>query len=217
MPTLTRRHLLAHFRAADPVMAALIDAAGPYRLHPAHCDSPFEHLARAIASQQISGAAARAILGRFVTSFGAGEFPVPERILAAPDAALRAVGFSLSKVAALKDLAQHTLEGVVPDTRTLQTLDDAAIIDRLTQVRGIGPWTVQMMLMFQLGRPDVLPRDDYGVRNGFRIAYGKRKLPTPAELARFGARWAPFRSAASWYLWRAVELGRRFKPKAGKA
>jgi DNA-3-methyladenine glycosylase II len=216
VPTLTqptRRKLAAHFRAADPIMAALVEAAGPYRLRPAHCDSPFEHLARAIASQQISGAAARAILGRFVATFGSktGAFPRPAKILTVHDQRLRAVGFSATKVAALKDLARHTLAGVVPDTRTLESLDDAAIVARLTQVRGIGPWTVQMMLMFQLGRLDVLPRDDYGVRNGFRIAYGKRELPTPATLEKFGARWAPFRSAAAWYLWRAVELGRSFK------
>lgn len=210
---LTRRRLLGHFRVCDPVMAALVEAAGPYRLQPVHCDSPFEHLARAIASQQISGAAARAILGRFVATFGdaGGTFPPPEKILQTQDERLRAVGFSATKVAALKDLARHTLEGVVPDTRTLESLEDAAIVARLTQVRGVGPWTVQMMLMFQLGRPDVLPRDDYGVRNGFRIAYGKRELPTPATLEKFGARWAPFRSAAAWYLWRAVELGRSFK------
>ena len=152
-------------------MAALVEAAGPYRLRPAHCDSPFEHLARAIASQQISGAAARAILGRFVATFGSktGAFPRPAKILTVHDQRLRAVGFSATKVAALKDLARHTLAGVVPDTRTLESLDDAAIVARLTQVRGIGPWTVQMMLMFQLGRLDVLPRDDYGDRKSTRL------------------------------------------------
>jgi DNA-3-methyladenine glycosylase II len=203
-------------------MAALIEAAGPYRLHPVHCDSPFEHLARAIASQQISGAAAKSILAKFVDAFGTSArglrnarlFPAPERIIATSEVSLRAVGFSLAKAVALKDLARHTLEGVVPDTRTLESLDDAAIIERLTRVRGVGPWTVQMMLMFQLGREDVLPKDDYGVRKGFRIAYGLRDLPKPAELARHGERWAPYRSAASWYLWRAVEIGRRFDATA---
>ena len=197
-------------------MAALIEAAGPYRLHPVHCDSPFEHLARAIASQQISGAAAKSILAKFVDAFGTSArglrnarlFPAPERIIATSEASLRAVGFSLAKAVALKDLARHTLEGVVPDTRTLESLDDAAIIERLTRVRGVGPWTVQMMLMFQLGRPDVLPVDDYGVRNGFKLLYKKRELPTPGELARHGARWTPYRSAAAWYLWRAVDLAR---------
>ncbi|NBU25862.1 MAG: DNA-3-methyladenine glycosylase 2 family protein, partial [Gammaproteobacteria bacterium] len=127
------------------------------------------------------------------------------------------VGFSAAKAAALRDLAARTLEGVVPDSATLARLDDAAIVARLTQVRGIGPWTVQMMLMFQLGRPDVLPVDDYGVRNGFRLAYSLAELPTPRELARHGERWAPYRSAAAWYLWRAVDLARAGAPMPVRA
>lgn len=191
-------------------MAALIEAAGPYRLRAVDCPSPFEHLARAIVSQQISGNAAAAILRRVVALFADDpddkEFPRPEAMLERNEHELRAAGLSAGKVAALRDLAQKTCAGVVPDSATLQRLQDAEIIERLTVVRGIGPWTAQMMLMFQLGRPDVLPIDDYGVRNGFRIAYQRRELPTPRQLQYFGERWAPYRSAAAWYLWRAVDL-----------
>ncbi len=207
-----RRSLLPHFRRVDPVMAALVEAAGPYRLRAEPCGSPFRHLVRAIASQQISGRAADAILARFVALYAGSAFPTPQQVSdAAPDA-LRSVGLSAAKAAALKDLAAHTLSGVVPDSATLAAFDDAEIVARLTQVRGVGPWTVQMMLMFQFGRPDVLPVDDYGVRNGFRLAYGLDALPTPKELARHGACWAPYRSAAAWYLWRAVDLARTGAP-----
>lgn len=204
----TRAKLIAHFKARDRVMAALIETVGPCKLRPVECDSPFRHLAEAIISQQISGRAAQSIGARFVGLFGLreGAFPTPQDVLEKHDATLRSAGLSAAKSAALRDLSKKTLEGVVPDTRTLTTLGDTEIIERLTIVRGIGPWTVQMMLMFQLGRPDVLPTADYGVRNGFRIAYRRRALPTPGELARFGERWAPYRSAAAWYLWRAVDL-----------
>jgi DNA-3-methyladenine glycosylase II len=128
------------------------------------------------------------------------------------------VGLSFAKIASIKDLAAKTLEGVVPPSEILHTLADQEIVDRLTQVRGIGRWTVEMMLMSRLGRPDVLPIDDFGVRNGFRLAYGLRGMPTPRALAEFGARWAPCRSVAAWYLWRAVDLHRAGKlpPPASK-
>ena len=220
-----RRALLPHFRRTDPVMAALVTVAGPYRLRAEASASPFRHLAQAIASQQISGKAADAILARFVALYAGREgggatrggavdpaFPTPEQVQGTTPEALRSVGFSTAKAAALKDLAAHTIAGVVPDAATLMALDDEAIVARLTQVRGVGRWTVQMMLMFQLGRPDVLPVDDYGVRNGFRLAYGLADLPTPRALAEHGARWAPYRSAAAWYLWRAVDLARAGAP-----
>jgi DNA-3-methyladenine glycosylase II len=204
----TRRRLAAHFAEHDPVMAALIEAAGPFRLRPLPCPSPFRHLTEAIISQQISGRAAAAIRARFsgVFSLRDSDFPQPEDVLAQPDSALRGAGLSAAKVAAIRDLSRKTVDGIVPDSRTLLSLSDQEIIERLTIVRGIGPWTVQMMLMFQLGRRDILPIADYGVRNGFRIAYRKRLLPTPGELARYGERWAPYRSAAAWYLWRVVDL-----------
>lgn len=199
------RKIIRHLSEADPVLAGVIAAAGPYRLRPEVDCPPFQALARAIAHQQLHASAAKAILTR-LRDFHDGVFPTPESLLAMSDADMRAIGFSGSKTAALRDLAAKTIDGIVPDRQTLMALDDQEIIDRLTQVRGIGRWTVEMMLMFQLGRPDVLPIDDFGVRNGFRLAYGLRKMPTPRALAVFGERWRPFRSAASWYLWRAVDL-----------
>jgi DNA-3-methyladenine glycosylase II len=193
---------------ADPVMAALVKATGRYGLKPQAQRTAFESLVRAIAHQQLHGAAAARILQRLCALYEPAPFPHPEALLQTPAAALRAVGFSFAKIRALHDLAAKTLQGIVPANAELLVLDDQAIIERLTQVRGIGRWTVEMLLMFQLGRPDVLPVDDFGIRAGFRLAYGLRALPTPRALAEFGARWAPHRSAAAWYLWRAVDLAR---------
>ena len=199
---------LRRLARVDPVMGGLIRAAGPYRHAPDEACEPFQILAQAIAHQQLNGTAANTILGRLVASVGRGAFPTPAQILAAPPRRLRAAGFSFAKVAALKDLAAKSLAAVVPDRTTLEQLDDEAIIERLTQVRGVGRWTVEMLLMFHLGRPDVLPVDDFGVRSGFRAAYGLRALPHPKALAAWGERWKPHRSAAAWYLWRALELER---------
>ncbi len=197
-----------HFLARDPVMAALMRAAGPCRLKPNAEHSPFESLARAITHQQLNGTAANRILERFIGLCGDGAFPTPAAVLARPDPQLRAVGLSFAKIASLKDLAVKAGSGVVPASAVLATLEDEEIIARLTQVRGIGRWTVEMLLMFQLGRPDVLPVGDFGVRNGFRLAYALRAMPTPGALAAWGERWSPHRTAAAWYLWRAVELAR---------
>ncbi len=145
-------------------------------------------------------------------------FRILPRVAATGDAALRAAGFSFSKIRALRDLADKVICGVVPTVAELHTLDNDAIVERITQVRGIGRWTVEMLLMFQLARPDVLPVDDFGVCNGFRLAYGLKGMPRPRALAEFGARWAPHRSIAAWYLWRAVDLAREKKlPRAGRA
>jgi DNA-3-methyladenine glycosylase II len=202
-------HRAAHrILKSDPVMAALIAAAGPCRLRTRELLEPFEGLSRAIAHQQLHGVAAQRILGRFVALFGAAKFPAPQQVLEAADAQLRSVGFSYAKIAALKDLARKTLEGTVPPASELALLGDLDIIERISSVRGIGRWTVEMMLMFQLERRDVLPVDDFGVRNGFRLAYGLKGMPTPRALAQFGERWKPWRSVAAWYLWRAVELAR---------
>ena len=205
------RAIIAHLGKADPVMKQLIAAAGPYALAAQEQHSPFEALARAIAHQQLNGKAAQSILNRFISSCGQGVFPEPQGLLALEDAALRASGFSFAKIRALRDLAAKTLSGVVPAREHLHPLSDLQIIERLTAVRGIGCWTVQMLLMFQLRRPDVLPVDDFGVREGFRLAYGYRKMPAPKVLALFGERWAPHRSAAAWFLWRAVDLARAGK------
>lgn len=203
------RKITKHLSTVDAVMGGVIQAAGPYTMKANLEWSPFRALARAIAHQQLNGTAANTILGRFELAVGTnGEFPTPQQVLDAPEATLRAAGFSFAKIASLRDLATKTIEGIVPDHPTLATLGNDEIIERLTQVRGIGRWTVEMMLMFQLDRPDVLPVDDFGVRNGFRLAYGLRKMPAPKALALYGARWTPYRSAAAWYLWRAVELHR---------
>ncbi len=201
-------HIVRHLSAADPVMAALIAAVGPYAPEADEAEHPFQSLAHAIAHQQLNGTAAATILRRLVEACGEGCFPTPEWVLRTPAQRLRKAGFSFAKVAALKDLAAKTLTNVVPAHEVLLELKDDEIIARLTQVRGIGRWTVEMLLLFRLGRPDVLPVDDFGVRAGFRAAYGLRSMPHPRVLAAFGERWRPYRSAAAWYLWRALELSR---------
>jgi len=199
----------------DPILASVIRAAGKFTHTTSAQHTPFHALARAIAHQQLNGTAAESIFGRFVGLYAvngaAAALLEAELVLSTPDEKMRAVGLSFAKIASIKDLARKTLEGVVPPSEILHTLADEEIIERLTQVRGIGRWTVEMMLMSRLGRPDVLPIDDFGVRNGFRLAYGLRGMPTPRALAEFGARWAPYRSVAAWYLWRAVDLHREGK------
>jgi len=199
----------------DPILANLIRTAGKFTHTTSGQHTPFHALARAIAHQQLNGTAAESIFGRFVGLYAvdgaAAALLEAELVLATPDEKMRAVGLSFAKIASIKDLARKTLDGVVPPSEILHTLADEEIIERLTQVRGIGRWTVEMMLMSRLGRPDVLPIDDFGVRNGFRLAYGLRGMPTPRALAEFGARWAPYRSVAAWYLWRAVDLHREGK------
>jgi DNA-3-methyladenine glycosylase II len=199
----------------DPILANLIRAAGRFTHKTSAQHSPFHSLARAIAHQQLNGTAAESIFGRFVGLYAAEGMSAAmleaEMVLETPDDKMRAVGLSFAKIASIKDLARKTIDGVVPPSEILHTLADDEIIERITHVRGIGRWTVEMMLMSRLGRPDVLPIDDFGVRNGFRLAYGLRGMPTPRALAEFGARWAPYRSVAAWYLWRAVDLHREGK------
>jgi DNA-3-methyladenine glycosylase II len=194
----------------DPILANVIRSAGKFTHTLSAQHPPFHSLARAIAHQQLNGTAAESIFGRFVGLYPEAMLEA-ELVLQTPDENLRSVGLSYAKIASIKDLAAKTIEGVVPPHDILHTLADDDIIERITQVRGIGRWTVEMMLMSRLGRPDVLPIDDFGVRNGFRLAYGLRGMPTTRALAEFGARWAPFRSVAAWYLWRAVDLHRAGK------
>jgi DNA-3-methyladenine glycosylase II len=203
--TLTDTSATQYLARVDPVMSRLIRAVGPFTLMPKNKRSPFESLARAIAYQQLHDKAAESILTRFIALFPGRRFPKPDELLAVKSTAIRQAGFSRPKVAALRDLAGKTLDGMVPTNRVIRSLDDDAIVERLIAVRGIGRWTVEMLLIFHLGRPDVLPVDDFGVRNGFRIAYGLRKMPTPKEVLRHGERWKPYRTAASWYLWRAAD------------
>jgi DNA-3-methyladenine glycosylase II len=205
---------LRHLGRVDPVMAQLIRRAQPCEIAPVRGRSPFEALVLAVAHQQLTGKAAQTILGRFYASYGLDCCPGPERLAATPDEQLRGCGFSRAKAAALKDIAAKALDGTIPPRRALARMRDEAIIERLIEARGVGRWTVEMFLMFTLGRPDVLPVDDYGVRLGYKFAYGKRMLPKPKSLAKFGERWAPYRTTAAWYLWRAVDLEREVRKAA---
>lgn len=193
-------------KKADPVLAALMKKVGPFRLEPVRSFQPFEALATSISHQQLTGKAAETILGRVKDLYAPKRFPTPQDLVDASEASLRGAGLSGSKVAAMKDLARHTLEGAVPTARALKKLSDEEIINRLTVVRGIGQWTVEMMLIFRLGRPDILPVNDYGVRKGYSRTFGLEALVLPKELERQGERWRPFRTMASWYFWRALEL-----------
>lgn len=190
-------------------MRRLIEQIGPFSLKPKVRRSPFESLARAIAYQQLHDKAAESILRRFIALFPSRRFPRPDELLAMNVRAIREAGFSRPKVMALRDLAVKTLDGIVPTGRMMHQLDDEAIVERLIEVRGIGRWTVEMLLIFQLGRPDVLPVHDFGVRNGFRIGYRRATMPTPREVFHHGERWRPFRTAAAWYLWRAADREKR--------
>jgi DNA-3-methyladenine glycosylase II len=189
-------------------MRALIRRHGPCDLAPTG-RSPYEALTRAIAHQQLNGRAARTILGRFVALFPNGRFPAPERVQAARAMTLRRAGFSRAKVRAIKDIARHAVEGLVPTRRGCRRLNDDALVEQLTRIHGVGRWTVEMLLIFTLGRLDVLPVDDFGVREGFRVAYRRRTRPTPKALAAYGERWRPYRSIAAWYLWRAANEARQ--------
>ncbi|MBI4236913.1 MAG: methylated-DNA--[protein]-cysteine S-methyltransferase [Deltaproteobacteria bacterium] len=194
-----------HLVRVDRRLARLIAQVGPCRLQPNRLQSPFEALAESIVYQQLTGKAAATIYGRLRQLCHRPRVLRPAHILTATTAALRSVGLSRAKVAALQDLAAKAQARVVPSLAALQQLDDEAVIERLTTIRGIGRWTVEMLLIFRLGRPDVLPVHDYGVRKGFAKAYGHAALPTPKALAAHGERWRPYRTVAAWYLWRAVD------------
>lgn len=199
-PETARRRL----KNADPVMARLIKRVGPFKMQTEFELSPFEALLRAIIHQQLSTKAAGAIHARFTALFD-NEIQ-PATLLKTDDNTLRSAGLSKAKVLAVKDLASRRIDGTVPDLAVLQSESDERIIERLSSVRGVGRWTVEMMLIFRLGRADVLPLNDLGVRKGYHFAYGTDALPTPTELTEAGLLWAPYRSVASWYLWRASEL-----------
>jgi len=196
---------LRYLAKCDPVMRRLIATHGPCGLEPEVKRSPFQSLAQAIAHQQLNSIAANTILRRFVKLFPKRKFPRAEDLQRVDDDAIRAAGFSRAKIAALRDLAAKTLDGTVPSSRIIAKLSDEEIITRLTAVRGVGQWTVEMLLIFQLGRPDVLPINDFGVRNGFRHAYKLPELPKPKDLLAHGERWRPHRTTAAWYLWRAAD------------
>jgi len=198
---------IEHLQRSDPVLARLIDAVGPFRMRLKIAPSIFAALAEAIVYQQLTARAAGTIFGRVCALFPQPQEGLkPEHILRISDEKLRAAGLSRPKLLSLRDLARRAAGGDLPSIAEVQRLEDEAIVERLTQVRGIGRWTVEMLLIFRLGRPDVLPVDDYGIRKGFAVAFKKRELPRRDQLQKHGTRWKPYRTVASWYLWRAVEL-----------
>jgi DNA-3-methyladenine glycosylase II len=214
---------ISDLSSADPKLGKLIERAGPFQLRVASTQSPFEALVESIIYQQLHGKAAAAIHRRMIESFhdicGIGSHPTAQHLLDCPNEQLRAAGLSKNKMLALRDLAAKTIDGTVPDLKHIRRMSDEAIIEHLTQVRGVGRWTVEMLLIFRLGRPNVLPVDDYGVRKGFALTFGKLKptdkvtpmdLPKPDVMQRRAKKWQPWCSIASWYLWRACDLA---KPK----
>jgi DNA-3-methyladenine glycosylase II len=212
-----------HLKAADAKLGVLIDCAGAFTMRLDPLPSPFESLLESILYQQLNGKAAGTIHRRVREYFGGD--PAPQLLLDAPDEPLRAAGVSGNKIKALRDLAARTLDGTVPTHAAIKKMTDTEILERLTAVRGIGPWTVEMLLIFRMGRPDVLPSTDYGVRKGFALTFQRvpktrpleaADLPKPEVLLKRGKRWAPFRSVASWYLWRACDLAKG-TPPAGRS
>lgn len=207
---------VAALSQADKRLARLIERVGETQLELDAYESPYESLLEAITYQSISGKAAATIYARVKALGSNGACPTPQEILRARKSALRKAGLSHAKIAAVKDLAQKTIDGVVPTLAEAQKMSDAELVERLISVRGIGKWTVEMFLIFRLGRPDVLPIHDYGVQKGFAITYRKKAIPKPKELAKFGERWRPYRTLASWYMWRAVHLAGKYARKITK-
>jgi DNA-3-methyladenine glycosylase II len=205
MTPAAHQHLSKH----DPVMRRLIREHGKCDLAPEARRSPFQSLVMAVAHQQLNGTAANTILVRFKRLFPGRKFPRAEDLAKVSDKQIRACGFSFAKIKAIRDIAEKTLSGVVPASRQIVKLSDDEIVARLTEVRGVGRWTVEMLLIFQLARPDVLPAHDFGVRTGFRHAYKKREMPTVKELLAFGEIWRPHRTTASWYLWCVADAAKK--------
>jgi DNA-3-methyladenine glycosylase II len=212
-PLMGGAEALKHLRR-DPVLKAVIRQIGPCTLRPVRRE-PYEALVRAIAHQQVHGRAADAILGRFIALHPGHDFPPAAQVLETPVEAMRGCGFSGSKVAAIRDIAEKSVAGLVPTRRSAARIPDDRLVEQLVQIRGVGRWTVEMLLIFTLGRPDVLPIDDFGVREGWKVAAGLEAQPKPRELAAIGEAWGPWRSIAAWYLWRAADAAKasRFKPQ----
>ena len=198
---------LAHLRASDAALAALIDRVGPFALELLAAASLFEALLRSIVYQQLHGKAAATIHGRVLARLANHGGTKPEALAKVPDAALRGAGLSGNKLLAVRDLACKCLEGTVPSLKEARRLSDEELVARLTEVRGIGPWTVHMLLIFHLGRPDVMPTGDFAIRLAFKNLYRKRKDPTPEAILKHTRPWQPYRSVASWYLWRSLDTG----------
>lgn len=205
--TYDRAAALRHLRKVSPAMRSLIEAAGPFTVQPEEDIDPFPYLLRSIVFQQLNGTAAGTIHGRLLGLYEH-RVPTPEQLLATDIDTLRSVGLSGNKALAVLDLAEHARAGELPTHAELPTLPDLEIVDRLTRVRGIGPWTVHMVLLFHLGRPDVLPTGDFGVREGYRLLHGLEVQPTPTAFRELTLDWRPYRSVASWYMYRAVDVWR---------
>jgi DNA-3-methyladenine glycosylase II len=196
---------LRHLAACDDVLKSLIAETAAFAIDAEAGQSPYDVLLEAIVYQSISGKAAATIFARIKALGENGRPPTPEQMLKISPAKLRKAGLSGAKVRAMKDLAQKALAGIVPTHDEAVNLSDEELVERLVSVRGIGAWTVEMFLIFRLGRPDVLPIHDLGVKKGWSVAYGKKHMPKPQELLKFGERWRPYRTVASWYMWRAFE------------
>lgn len=198
-----------HLSKVDKILARVIRRVGPVPRFPRERVSPYQALVEAVVYQQLTGKAAATILGRVKALFPGRKFPPPAELAAMKDRTLRGAGLSWAKVAAVKDIAARTLDGVVPTSRALERMSNDEIIERLTTLRGVGPWTVEMLLIFKMRRPDVLPCTDYGVRKGIALLYKMKELPSPKEVLELGARWRPHCSTAAWYLWRACDLEKK--------
>ena len=207
----------AHLSRLDKRLGQLIERVGEFRFKLDECDSVYESLLEAIVYQSIAGKAAQVIFSRIRALGSNGLCPTPQELLRVSTQKLRKAGLSHAKIAAVRDLAQKTIDGVVPTLEEAAKMSDPELVDRLISVRGIGAWTVEMFLIFRLGRPDVLPIHDYGVQKGWALTYRKRSIPKPKELLKFGERWRPYRTVASWYMWRAVELAGPAARKITKA
>ncbi len=208
---------IEHISKNDARLARLISKCVEFQLDIELAQSPYEALLEAIVYQSISGKAAATIFARIEALGANGCCPTPQEILRIRKSVLRKAGLSFAKIEAAKDLAQKTIEGIVPTLADAEKMSDEELVERLDSVRGIGAWTVEMFLIFRLGRPDVLPIHDYGVQKGFALTYAKKQIPKPHELAKFGERWRPYRTVASWYMWRAVQLAGKNARKIKKA
>jgi DNA-3-methyladenine glycosylase II len=193
-----------HLKSVDPVLARLIAKVGHVSVE-ARGVPPFQSLIHAIAHQQLHGKAASTILKRFQALFGNGAFPRPEQVLEMDLEKIRSVGFSRAKAIYVYGVAERARDGLIPTMAQCKKMPDTEIVERLTEIKGVGRWTVDMFLMFNLGRLDVLPIHDFGVRKGFQIAYKKRKMPKPEQLEKFGRKWSPHRSTAALYMYRAAD------------
>jgi methylated-DNA-[protein]-cysteine S-methyltransferase len=205
--TYSREEAVRHLRASDPRLARVIERVGPFTMPIDRLQSPFQALVLVIVHQQLHGKAAKTILGRVIAIFAPKRFPSPADLLLVDESRLRAAGLSGAKAAAVRDLARHAVEGGIPSCAKMRRMADGEIVERLTRVKGIGRWSVEMLMLFRLGRPDVWPVTDFGVRKGFARLMGRERLPGAKEMERYAERWRPYRSVAAWYLWRSLDGG----------